>query len=104
MAEERYRFEPRDDWTPERLYEREWALTLLEWARSQLQAEYAAAGQADLYERLKHFPFGERAERSFAEASRDFGMTEAALKSAVNGSVLSFDNSCPAARAFGVDE
>jgi DNA-directed RNA polymerase specialized sigma24 family protein len=84
VAEERYRFEPRDDWTPERLYEREWALTLLEQARSRLCAEYAAVSQADLYERLKQFPFGERGERSFAEASRDFGMTEAALKSAVH--------------------
>jgi RNA polymerase sigma-70 factor (ECF subfamily) len=84
VAEGRYRLEPRDDWTPDRLYEREWALTLLEQARSRLQAEYAASGRADLYERLKQFPFGEQGERSFAVVSQEVGMTEAALKSAVH--------------------
>jgi len=84
VAEGRYRLESRDDWTPDRLYEREWALTLLDQARSRLQAEYAASGRADLYERLKQFPFGEQGERSFAAVSHEVGMTEAALKSAVH--------------------
>jgi DNA-directed RNA polymerase specialized sigma24 family protein len=83
VAEGRYRMEARDDSTPERLYEREWALTLLEQARSRLQAEYVTSGRIDLCERLKQFPFGEQAERSFAAASHELGMTEAALKSAV---------------------
>ena len=84
VAEERYRFEPSDDSTPDRLYERNWALTLLDHARSRLQAEYAASGRADLYERLQQFPFGEQGERSFAVVSREVGMTEVALKSAVH--------------------
>jgi RNA polymerase sigma-70 factor (ECF subfamily) len=84
VAEGRYRLEPRDDWTPDRLYEREWALTLLDQARSRLQTEYAVSGRADLYECLRQFPFGERGECSFAAASREAGMTEAALKSAVH--------------------
>jgi len=84
VAEGRYRLEPRDDWTPDRLYEREWALTLLDQARSRLQTEYAVSGRADLYERLKQFPFGEQGERSFAAASQEVGMTETALKSAVH--------------------
>jgi len=83
-AEGRYRLEPRDDWTPDRLYEREWVLTLLEQARSRLQEEYAASCRADLYERVKQFPFGEQGERSFAAASQEAGMSEAALKSAVH--------------------
>ena len=79
VAEERYRFEPSDDSTPDRLYERNWALTLLP---VPLQAQYAASGRADLYERLQQFPFGEQGERSFAASVE--ADTEVALKSAVH--------------------
>ena len=44
-AEGRYRLEPADPMTPEKLYERRWALTVLDQALGRLQAEYAASGR-----------------------------------------------------------
>src|SRR5436190_7302619 len=46
--EERYQLEPLDTWTAERIYERRWALTVLEQAMAALGAEYAAAGKTSL--------------------------------------------------------
>lgn len=84
QAEERIRCEPHHDWTPERLYEREWAMMLLERARERLKREWADAGKADLYERLQVFPMSEKGERGFQQAATELGMTENALKSAVH--------------------
>ena len=83
-GEASFRLEPQDDLTPEKLYEREWAMTLLSRARSRLRAEYAAAGHLDLHDRLQSFPLTEKGERSFAEAAVEFGTSEGALKSAVH--------------------
>ena len=52
-AESRYRHEPPDTMTPERLFERRWALTLLDRVLSRLHDEYAAAGKLPLFELLK---------------------------------------------------
>jgi RNA polymerase sigma-70 factor (ECF subfamily) len=48
-AEQRYQLEPADTTTPDKLYDRRWALSLLETARSRLAEEYAVAGKSDLY-------------------------------------------------------
>ena len=45
-AEGRYRAEPADAMTPERLFDRAWALTLLAGVLDRLRAEQAAAGKA----------------------------------------------------------
>ena len=84
QAEERFHRELREDRTPETLYERAWALTLLDRAQSRLRAEYVAAGRPDLYERLKNFPLAEKSELSFQQAATELRMTESALKSAVH--------------------
>ena len=39
--------------TPERLFERRWALSVLEQVMARLRAEYSAMGKADLFERLE---------------------------------------------------
>jgi RNA polymerase sigma-70 factor (ECF subfamily) len=83
-AEERLRLEPRHELTPEKLYEREWAMTLLEHAQSRLREEYVAAGKAGLHDRLKGFPLAEKSKTSFQQAATELGMTESALKSAVH--------------------
>jgi DNA-directed RNA polymerase specialized sigma24 family protein len=84
QAEERLRLEPQHDLTPERLYERAWAMTLLDRARLRLAEEYSAAGKADLYERLKGFPLTEKSDSSFQQAATELGMTVSALKSVVH--------------------
>jgi len=83
-AEERFRLEPQHELTPEKLYEREWALTLLVRAQSRLREEFVAAGRAELHDRLKGFPLAEKSESSFQQAATELGMTESALKSAVH--------------------
>src|SRR5262245_22412922 len=52
-GEHRYRHEPADLTTPESLYERRWALTLLEQALARLRQEYAGAGKERLFDALK---------------------------------------------------
>ena len=52
-AEGRYRVEPADTLTPDRLFERGWALALLERVLGQLRHEYTVAGKAALFERLE---------------------------------------------------
>ena len=83
-AEERFRLEPQHELTPEKLYEREWAMTLLDRAQSRLREEYVAVGKAELHDRLKDFPLVEKSENSFPQAATELGMTESALKSAVH--------------------
>jgi RNA polymerase sigma factor (sigma-70 family) len=83
-AEERFRLEPQHELTPEKLYEREWAMTLLDHARSRLREEYSAAGKADLYGQLQGFPLMEKSDDSFQQAASELGMTVSALKSVVH--------------------
>lgn len=52
-AEERYAAEPSDRLTPERLYERQWALTLLERVIHRLRTEYGASGKSELFQVLQ---------------------------------------------------
>ncbi len=81
-AEERYRFEPSDGCSPDRLFERRWALTLLERALSGLERECAAAHRADLFQALKGMLSGTPCDQSYAEIAGSLGMTEAGVKKA----------------------
>jgi RNA polymerase sigma-70 factor (ECF subfamily) len=83
-AEERLHRELQHELTPEKLYEHEWAMTLLDRAQSRLHEEYVAAGKGELHDRLKGFPLAEKGERSFQQAATELGMTQSALKSAVH--------------------
>jgi len=60
-TEFRYRSEPVDAMTPEKAFERQWALALLEQVSARLEAEMAAAGKALIFAELKPFLLGEKA-------------------------------------------
>ena len=63
-GEDRYRhLEPVDNLTPERLYQRRWALALLELVLRRLREEFLAAGRSHLFDRLKPFLAGKTAGR-----------------------------------------
>jgi RNA polymerase sigma-70 factor (ECF subfamily) len=81
-AERRYLDEPIEAHTPESLFERRWALTLLDHALERLHAEYAAKGNADLYERLRTTLAGEPGAETYARIGEQFGMAEEAVKKA----------------------
>jgi RNA polymerase sigma-70 factor (ECF subfamily) len=83
-AEQRYRLEPADQMTPERIFERHWALTLLDRTVNRLGNEFAAAGKADQFEQLKGFLTAERGAISHAEVAPRLGLSEGALRVAVH--------------------
>ena len=83
QAEGRYETEPRCDDTPERLYERRWAQTLLDEVMRKLAEECAAAGQATRFEELKHYLAGAPETDSYAEVAGRLGMSASGIKSAV---------------------
>ena len=78
-GEERYRREPADPCTPERLFERRWALTLLETVLTRLAERYTAESKADLFERLRDSITSD-AGVSYAQTAASLGMTEGAVK------------------------
>jgi RNA polymerase sigma-70 factor (ECF subfamily) len=80
--EERQLLEPADPNTPDQVYERRWAETVLRRALDRLQGEYEQAGQSALFERLKVFQPRDPAGLSQAEIGRQLGMSEVAVKSA----------------------
>jgi RNA polymerase sigma-70 factor (ECF subfamily) len=83
-GERRYRLEPADQATPETLFERRWALTLLDQVLARLRQEYAGSGKGPLFEQLKGFLAGEKGPEPYAQLAREFGMTEGAFKVAVH--------------------
>lgn len=83
-AEERYQAEPRDEATPETLYEERWAMTLLETALARLEAELAADGKAALLAALRGHLWGNPNEPSYAELSPQLQLSEGALKVTVH--------------------
>jgi RNA polymerase sigma-70 factor (ECF subfamily) len=83
-AEGRYRLEPADALTPERAFERQWALTLLDQVLARLKAEFIEAGKGPLFERLKGFLAGDRSVGPYERVAAELDMTEGALKVAVH--------------------
>jgi RNA polymerase sigma-70 factor (ECF subfamily) len=83
-AEGRYIREPADDLTPERLFDRTWALSLLDGVLERLAAEHAAAGRTRQFECLQVvLSQGERT-MSYAAMAEQLGMTESAVQQAVS--------------------
>jgi len=83
-AEQRYRLEPADHVSPDKAFERQWALALLDQVLARLEQEFRAAGKATLFQRLRGFLVAGTAEESYADAAKDLGMTGEAVKKAVH--------------------
>jgi RNA polymerase sigma factor (sigma-70 family) len=81
-AAERYQHEPADTLTPQRLFDRRWAILLLEATLDRLRREFHEAGKGPLYEHLKGALLGDHAALSYAKIGAELGMTEAAVKKA----------------------
>ena len=76
--EERYGVEPAHEWTPERVFERQWAEALLARTLARLKAEYA--DRAIRFEELKVFLVGARGAAPLAQVAARLGVGEGALK------------------------
>ena len=57
-AESRYAAEPVEEMTPERVFERRWALAVLDQVLGRLREEYAGHGRGDAFEALEHLLAG----------------------------------------------
>jgi RNA polymerase sigma factor (sigma-70 family) len=82
LARESADVEPSHTLSADRIYERRWALTLLEQVLSRLGEEYRAAGNASLFDQLKSLLAGESNQSSHASAASELDMTENAVRQA----------------------
>jgi RNA polymerase sigma factor (sigma-70 family) len=82
--ETRYRLEPPDEQTPEKLFERSWARAILERAIERLREEYCASGKAEVYEVLQAFQPGEPKTLSYLDAAARLGTSESAVKALIH--------------------
>lgn len=83
-GETRYGLEPVEPVTADQVFDRRWALTLLERVLERLGVEYAGAGKGQLFEALKPALTGEKALAAYADLAVSLGMSEGALKVAVH--------------------
>ena len=81
-GEDRYRQEPAEPATAEHLYDRRWALTLLDRVMTQLRKEMSSAGRLPLFEALKSSLAGEKC--AYADLAQKLGMSEGAIKVAAH--------------------
>jgi RNA polymerase sigma factor (sigma-70 family) len=82
-SEERYQREPGHDETPEQIFERRWALSLLERVMGRLRDEFVHHGRAEHFERLKVFLLGQ-SEAPYAALAHEMNTSEGALKVAIH--------------------
>src|SRR5262245_39236804 len=83
-GERRYRHEPADPTTPETLYERRWALTLLEQVLARLRQEFTRAGKERLFEALKGTLTGDGTGEPYERIGQELGLSEPAVKTAAH--------------------
>jgi RNA polymerase sigma-70 factor (ECF subfamily) len=83
-AEGRYGREPSHDLTPDKLFERRWALTLLDRALARLREEFTAKGKEETFDRLRVFLVGDRGAPSHGDVASELGMTAGAVKVAAH--------------------
>ena len=82
-GERRYQLEPAHDETPERIYERRWALSVLDRVVEKLRNEFVQHGRPDHFERLKVFLLGQ-SDAPYAALAQELNTSEGALKVAIH--------------------
>ena len=84
LAEQLYQSEPPARLPADQLYEKRWALTLLEQTMLRLKAEFAAANKPEEFERLKSFLAVSKTEIPYATVAERHGLSEGAVQIAVH--------------------
>jgi RNA polymerase sigma-70 factor (ECF subfamily) len=83
-AEQTYATEPVDELTPDRLFQRRWALTVLDHSLEVLGDEYTAAGKGDTFATLRPFlGFAPDPEKRYEDIAAQTGTPVATLKTNV---------------------
>ena len=82
-AEGRYSDEPLEALDPEALFERRWALTILDRALARLRQEFVDAGRKTEFEQLEDYLTGSEPRVPYQNAAERLGTTEGAVKKLV---------------------
>lgn len=83
-AEERYQVEACTEANAENLYERRWALDLLDHVLDRLRSEAVASGRGAVFDRLQLRLFGESASETYAQLAAKLGISEASVKTQIH--------------------
>jgi RNA polymerase sigma factor (sigma-70 family) len=83
-GETRYQIDPADRLTPDKLYDRAWAMTLLKTVLARLGTECAATGKDKLFEQLKPFLTMDNADIPQSTVAAGLGLNEGAARMAVH--------------------
>lgn len=83
-AERHYAQEAVDGLTPEKIFERSWALNVLEQALDRLQDEWERSGKAEQFDALKPYLTPGKEATTYREIAQSLDMTEGAVKVAVH--------------------
>jgi RNA polymerase sigma-70 factor (ECF subfamily) len=83
-ADERYHLDLPDPSSPDRTYDREWALALLERVILRLRNECESDGKAHLFEQTKGYLSAGESVIAYAEAAQALGVDEGAVRVAVH--------------------
>ena len=83
-AENRYLAEACDQLAPDKIFEKRWAISLLEKVLARLRSEFSTPDKRKGFEALKGYLWGEKAGVSYQEIATQLAMTEGAVKVAVH--------------------
>jgi RNA polymerase sigma factor (sigma-70 family) len=83
-AERQYISEPSHEMSPEKLFEKSWAITVLEHAMNQLQAEFASSNKLSLFDHLRVYLTAQADGIPYRDMAVQLEMTEGAVKMAVH--------------------
>ncbi len=84
MAENRYRLEPAGDLAPDKIFDRQWAETILSRALERLRHECDTAGKSKRFDEVKVFLLGEKEGGTLSAAAGRLGLSLAAVKGVVH--------------------
>jgi DNA-directed RNA polymerase specialized sigma24 family protein len=83
LAEKRFQSEPSQPVQPDMLFDRHWALALLDQTMSQLREEYVASGRSVLFDHLQNCLTKEDCALPYHEVANRLNSTESAVKMAI---------------------
>lgn len=84
VAEERYSRDPATGQTPDEVFERRWAMTVLDRAMARLRKESTADADPNQFELLRQYLTGSEPHAPYKQVAHSLGMSEGAVKTAVH--------------------
>ncbi len=83
-AENRFDLEPADPFTPDKMFDKQWALTLLAEVLKRLEHEYQGKGKSEFFAALKSTLLGDRESQPYGELAARLDLNEGAVRVAVH--------------------